>query len=179
MKYLLDFDHTMFDTHAFVADAHSRALDDKLVTAQIWDTLKVRDYMYPDTMHWLKLQQKDSVVIVSAFTPALGPDAEAMQRGKFSQGDFDDLVSEIVVMEGDKAPHVCPFTTTDEVIFIDDRLDHLESVKAACPEAHCIQMWRGASQTESVDGKSSRDDIPVVHDFTEIDSVVASLVASV
>ena len=174
MKYLLDFDHTMFDTSAFVADARSRGLDDVLVTPRIWDELSVKDYIYRDTMDWLALQQKENVSIVSAYTPSLGPEAEAMQRGKFAQGDFEDLVDEIVVMEGDKAPYVCPYTNQGTVIFIDDRLDHLESVKNLCPKVICIQMWRGDDAHESVAGKSQRDDIPVAKDFTEVDALVAA-----
>jgi hypothetical protein len=146
MKYLLDFDHTLLDTAAFIAQVKKDGRGDIRVTPGIWEFYNVRDFLYDDVLDWFNSKSKESLHILSAMTPELGPESCEFQKEKVSSGNFSGMVESVTLMigmKGEPAASIAQRWTRHElVIFIDDRLDQCLSVKAALPESFCFLMVR-------------------------------------
>ena len=173
MKYLLDFDRVIFDWDAYNAAVDAEGLRDLYVDPAIWDTFAPADFYYDDVLSFVTALPKEDVIIITAKSPHMGARAGVYQERKLADSGIDKYASEIIIMEGDKAPYVCPFAN-QQTIFIDDKLTHLESVKNSCPAVHCLQMLRPAASLEPKNIRSEHVDIPVVQNFTEVDAILES-----
>jgi len=176
MKYILDFDHTLCDTGRFCDDAQPYKESGLWVTPAIWDILDASQYLYAESVSFLKELEKEDVRILTAMTASLGPEARAFQKVKLEKSGVVEFVSDIIFMEGDKGPFLEEMYDGTPTVFIDDKLDHLVSAKKHCPGMYCIQILRdgdtnrmsGINHTE----RSAREDIPVVHSLAEASTLV-------
>jgi len=167
MKYILDFDHTLFNTTDFVARVSERGMFDILITPQIWEHFNVMDFLYADTLTFLESKNRADLIILTAMTPTLGPQAREFQKQKLNSGNFDKYVEEIIFMEGDKGPHIADLFTGQPTTFVDDSLPHLISSRKCCPEVICAQMVRFGEETWL--DISEQKDISVVHTLDELE----------
>lgn len=170
MKYLVDFDHTLFDTSAFVEEVIADGREEILVTPAIWQWYDVRAFLYDDVLSWLASKAKEDVYILSAMTPELGPESCTFQREKIASGKFESLISDtilVVGLKGKAAREIASqFPASEPTVFIDDRLEQCLSVKEALPEAHCFLMLReGRSATPHAA-------IPMVTNLEMVDAIM-------
>lgn len=172
MRYILDFDHTLFDTDALWAEAAKVGIAN-VSTPRTWDIFRVADFFYEDTIAFLSSKKKEDVTILTAWTPREGPEAEAYQRRKLEEAALDSYVSNIIMMEGDKSPYVESLYEGEPTIFLDDKAKHLELTKARCPDIMCVQIIRH-NATKHIP-RVERADIPVVHTLLELDAMIGTL----
>jgi hypothetical protein len=142
MKYILDFDHTLYETARFKEDARAYDALETWATPAIWDSLDERSYFYNDTIPFLLTLNRCDVVILTAVSPELGVHARAFQEAKLKKSGIAPFVHEILFMEGDKGPYVEQLYEGTPTVFLDDTLAHLESAKAHCPGVYTVQMVR-------------------------------------
>src|SRR6056297_1223408 len=118
MKYILDFDHTLLDTTAFVAATKKDGytLPD-IITPDIWKTYNVHDFLYPEVMAWFKSKPKADLHILTAITPELGSLSADFQKEKLRSGNFADLVDGITFMIGDKGSYVHEIAAGEPAVF--------------------------------------------------------------
>lgn len=166
MKYILDFDHTLMDTDLFSEDATPYKENGLWVTPAIWNILNAPDYLYTDTLSFLQSLKKEDVRILTAMTASLGPEARAFQKVKLAKSNISSFVSDIVFMEGDKGPFVAEMYDGTPTVFVDDRIEHLESAKRHCPEIHAVQIARPTVKKKLPTSTSA--DIPVVASLDEL-----------
>lgn len=146
MKYLLDFDRTLFDTDTFsskvLEDGHGALIG----TPEVWHHYTADQFLFSDVVPWLQTKQKDSLHILSAFTPSQGEQAKSFQEAKIASGGFGNLFATITVMEGLKGRAAVGITQEfpphEKVVFVDDRLDQCISVSSALPQSHCFYIQR-------------------------------------
>lgn len=168
MRFILDFDHTLFDTNAFSVAAEPYKATGLWVTPQIWDELDARTFLYSDTLDFLNAKQTHELIILSAWTPSLGAESHAFQVSKIDKSGIADLVDKVVVMEGDKGPQVKLLCGGAPTVFVDDRIDHLLATQAMCPEVTVVQMVR--PEVGMLLGDPS---VPVVSSLAELDVLVS------
>lgn len=176
MKYILDLDHTLLDTDAF-ATAVAKAGDGAhLVTATIWEKYQAQDFLYSDVLSWLQKKAASDVTILTAYTPALGPEAEAFQRAKVANTGLQQHVASVVMMEGLKGDYAAEiakqFPPEEIVVFVDDRIEQCLSVQSKLPSAVCCRMIR--THPESIQNGEHKG-IYVVHSLSDVDGIIASL----
>jgi hypothetical protein len=173
MKFLLDFDHTLLDTTAFVEQVRADGRDSILITPGIWSHYDVRDFLYPDVLNWLESKAKEDLCILTAMTPQLGPEAGAFQKEKLHSGRFDDLVESVVFMIGEKGEAgdkiAYNFSPQETTVFVDDKIEQCLSVKNAVPHAHVFLMVREPEQIGSV---QQIQNIHVVHTLADVDAII-------
>lgn len=154
MKYILDFDHTLLDTTAFVDVVVRDGRENILITPTIWSHYDVRTFLYEDVLGWLRSKPKDSLYILTAITPELGPLSTEFQKEKLFSGKFDEFVSGVTFMVGEKgemaAEIASQFPPQEPVVFIDDRPEQCLSVKQHLPQSHCFLMVRSGSLPEDL-----------------------------
>lgn len=175
MKFILDFDYTLYEVSRFKEAALPYKEDGMWLTPAIWDKLDATSFFYPDTLDFIQRQGKENVVILSAMTPALGPQAREFQKAKLARSGIGEFVSDVIVMEGDKGPYVKDLYTGEPTVFVDDTLLHLYSSQRHCPEVGTVQIIR-----EDAVGRgevSTHIDIPVVATLTELEELLSDLSA--
>lgn len=176
MKYILDFDHTLFDTERFAQTVREDNRADLLITPTIWQFYAVRDFLYDDVLPWMQSKTPASLHILTAMTPEYGPLSCAFQKEKLHSGKFEEFVSDITFMVGEKgetaAEIASQFPPHETTVFVDDRIEQCLSVQQALPQAVCCLMVRDASQIGDV--KTVRG-IHVVHTLAEVDGIIEKL----
>lgn len=166
MKYILDFDHTLYEVSRFKEDAASYKTDGTWVTPAIWDILDAKNYFYEDVFSFIQKQGKGNVTILTAMTPSLGPLAREFQKAKLEKSGIAALVGEIVFMEGEKGPFVKDLYDNTPTVFVDDTFAHLVSAKQHCPDVHAVQMVRpGLEDRGEI---STSPSIPVISSLREL-----------
>lgn len=171
---VLDFDRVVFDVERYRVECAARGVTDRNFTPAIWDTLSPAAFLYPDALEFLARHAAESLLILSAATPAAGPEAVAFQERKLRDAQIAQQVAAVVVMQGDKGQLLFERFGAEPFVFIDDKLAHLRSASALCPQARCVQMIRPGGGAEG--GERSDDpEIPVVPSFAAVDAIIEKL----
>lgn len=168
MKYILDFDRTLFDTDRFVQAAEPYKAAGEWLTPRIWDTLDARSFLYDDVLPFLEAVPADDVVLLTAWTSSLGPESYAFQETKVQRSGVVPHVHRVVLMEGDKGPYVKRLTEDTPAVFVDDRIEHLLSARARCSDIHVLQMTRPGVGTLPSDTS-----VTVIRALADIQKVVS------
>lgn len=156
MKYILDYDRTLFDTQALYDALDRDGVGRRTVTPAIWQDYQVADFLYPDTVPFLQRHQPSDLIILTAYNPAYGPEAKAYQVTKVEQSPVIDLVSQIHYVPGDKGQTarqiVADHDSDQAFVFVDDVLQHCQAVQAAVPACRCFLMQRQPSDVSPSPG---------------------------
>lgn len=164
MKYIFDFDHTLFDTDFFIDAAEPYKADGLWLTPRIWDLLPVDDFLYEDTLDYLVTLSTEDCVLLTAWTSSLGPESYEFQREKVMRSKVASMVAQVIVMEGDKGMYVQELAGSQGAVFVDDTLTHLLSAQTHAPHVVPVQMMRPGCE------RDTSPTIPVVHSLTELAS---------
>jgi hypothetical protein len=175
MKYILDFDRTLFDTDAFVAATQRDGLTStEYISPDIWHSYTVEDFLYPEVLQWLHTKNKADVRILTAITPKQGFEAAEYQKAKVEQEPIINLVKHIYYVESDKATMMQTIATTgdpdEQLIFVDDLLEHCIAVQAAVPNCTCFLMQR----TNSSSAPPPPTSIRVIQSLADLDTITPS-----
>jgi len=173
VKYLLDFDRTLFDTNSCYTDLALKWGEPLQFTPELWSRLSASDYLYSEVKPWFATKDSADVIIITAFTPEYGPDSKAYQAEKVKSSGLSEEVSRVIVMEGEKGQTVksvvSTLPVTEKVVFVDDRIEQCLSVKRANPEVIVCLMVRDRAVIGDV---SSVQGIYVVHCLRDVDDVI-------
>lgn len=169
MKYILDFDHTLFDTERFSEAAESCKENGVWVTPAIWDIFDASEFFYKDVIDFLSEHDREDAHLLTAVTPSLGPEATLFQQEKVERSGILNYVKTVTYMEGDKGPYVAELFDGSPALFVDDRADHLQSALEHCPQVVVAQMIRPGLEGLVV---INDQNIPVVTSLAELPQLV-------
>ena len=172
MKYILDFDRTLFDTDAFKAQVAKDNKTDSLLTPAIWQEYSAQDFLYDDVLQWLPRKSRESLVILTAMSPEAGPSANEFQKAKLASSGLADLVSEVIFMVGDKGKYVSDIAALQPACFIDDVLSHHQSVQKYTPHVTSLLMDRVVEATAR---KPVDSNIHLVRNLAEVDAIMGAI----
>ena len=164
MKYILDFDGTLFNTKGLTEAVIEAQLTDIHTTPEVFDQLSPRDFLYEDTIDFLS-RCTDQVYILTMMSPVDGPYYKEFQHRKVNDSGIGEYVTEIVYMEGLKGDSVTRLAE-GSTVFLDDRYAQLASVAETCPEVRVVQMLRPDLDREVYPG------VAIVHNLTEFEDLV-------
>ncbi|MEY2665322.1 MAG: hypothetical protein RLZZ480_427, partial [Candidatus Parcubacteria bacterium] len=102
MRYVVDFDRTLFDFERLRNVVTHDGKLDLVGTVAFWEHYNAMDFLFPDVRGWIASKDPLSIHILTAFKSSLGPEAKAYQEEKIKSGGFLNLVGGMTVMEGDK-----------------------------------------------------------------------------
>jgi len=166
MKYILDFDSTLFNTDLFREKVKTDGREGMLMTPKIWNFYNARDFLYPDTIEFLQSKEKDNLIILTAMSPVPTRAACEYQKEKLKNARMEEFVDRVVVMEGDKGPYVKELCSGGGAIFVDDRAEHLISAKKLCQDVLCFLMVREGLIRES------NENVAKVTSLAELDTMI-------
>lgn len=149
MKYILDFDRTLFDTESFYRASEAAGFHPEALDVAVWQQLQVTDFIYSDALTFLKQQQPKDVVILTATSEyKYGPAVTAYQKAKVEQEPVNTLVSEVVYVDLDKGPAIqsiaAHWEEDEPVVFVDDLLANCLAAVEVLPGCRSFVMTRGS-----------------------------------
>lgn len=176
MKFILDFDRTLFDVEQLYASLELLNKRHLAGTEESFSCVDFTQLLFPDVQNFFRTKQKSDIYILSS-TSGLSGDWEAdYQRKKISQTQLDSQVKEVFIMSGEKGPHVAEviksFDVQEQVIFIDDRIEHCLSVSQQVPHVLCFLLVRNA---ENIGDIHTIKNISVVHTLRDVDDSIGVL----
>lgn len=163
MKFIFDFDRTLYDTDKQNVALENISDEGARYSPQVWEKLEPKDFLYPDTVSFLRELNSKDVIILTAWSDRLGLEAFQFQKVKVERSGVMEFVNELIVMEGEKGPFVKDLCDSEPTIFVDDSIAHLLSAKQHCPEVKVVQMVR-----EGVGILPGHPSVPVVSTLPEI-----------
>ena len=166
MKYILDFDRTLFHTELLYEALDRDGVDRTILVPAIWESYQAKDFLYPDTVPFFTQHNPDDLIILTAYGTKYGDQVRAYQQAKVEQAPILDLVSQIHFVEHDKVTIMQTIATTygpdEPLVFVDDLLEHCLAVKAAVPDCQCYLIQRTSSPITPPTG------ITVIQNLTEL-----------
>ena len=175
MKYILDFDRTLFNSPACYQYITEQKGEFEF-TAEALADIEVCQFLYDDVISWLNTESKADLYILTAISPKYGPSAGDFQREKLFCSQVVDAVKDVVFMEGLKGEPVAEiakqFPPHEPLVFVDDRIEQCLSVKSAAPEAVCCLMVRDPAVVGEV---SEVQGIKIVHCLADVDAIIEEL----
>ncbi|MCA9361871.1 hypothetical protein KC906_00710 [Candidatus Kaiserbacteria bacterium] len=176
MKYVLDFDDTLYDAKRFKQQVAADGTAHLLFTPEIWQLYDVQDYLHTDTVDWLASKQQEDLFILTAAMTSDGKVVMAYQQEKLRCSKLGAVVFEIIFSAGEKGVETAEiasrFPPSEPIIFIDDKIEQCLSVKATVPQAHCFLMVRDPSVIGEAETVRSID---VVHSLADVDAKIREL----
>lgn len=166
MKYILDFDLTLFDSHKYLEASVPYQADGTWVTPAIWDILNASEFLYDDVLPFLEAVGKENVHILTAMSPHLGPLAREFQKEKLARCGLAEHVAGVTFMEGDKGSYIASLYDGGPTTFVDDKIEHLHSSHEHCPAVQVVQMVRQGSRT--VPNEEGMLIIQTLHELSQI-----------
>jgi len=166
MKYILDFDRTLFDTELLYEAFARDGIDRNILEPVIWESYQAKDYLYSDTLPFLNQHDPSDLIILSAYGTKYGPQVRQYQQGKVEQKPITDLVSQIHFVEHDKATMMQTIAAScnpdDQLVFVDDLIEHCVAVQTAIPNCQCYLIQRNNATQSLPDG------ITVIQSLTQL-----------
>lgn len=176
MKYILDFDRTLFDTDSFISQVEADGKRSILVTTEIWSHYNARDFLYKDVLDWLLSKNKSDIQILTAVTADLGDKADSFQREKLNSANLKKFVSSTTFVTGEKGQSVAEiakqFPLEEKLVFVDDRIEQCLSVKETMSEVICCLMVRDKSLIGEV---KMVNNLKVVSTLADVDVIMSSI----
>ncbi len=170
MIFALDFNRTLFDTDRDLALIRERGLEHQIGDPIVHTVIDPAPFLYEDVAAFFAaLSRTDAVYIVSAVTARYGPLSMAYQRDKIARTGVADIVADVVLIGDSKVAaleKIAADFPNQEIVFVDDMVDHLIDIQHALPRVHCIHMERaGAKRNSTV---SAPPDMKTVHSLAEL-----------
>lgn len=176
MKYLLDFDRTLFDTEAFIQTYERSGASTELVSPEIWEEFSAADFLYAEVRQFFQSKSATDIYIVTMFTKQYGEKSYDYQKAKVEQEPILSWVEQIEYVDGLKGERAAEiakqFPPYEPIIFVDDRIEQCLSVKKHVPTSHCFLLVRDPSLIGDVENVQ---EIEVAHSLTDIDAKIKEL----
>tara|TARA_B100000508_G_scaffold70522_2_gene55021 strand:- start:295 stop:816 length:522 start_codon:yes stop_codon:yes gene_type:complete len=158
MKYILDFDRTLFDVEGLYLALEEKEQRHLAGTTESLLLLDPADFLFPDVIDFLKKHKKEDLFILSSSQGITADWTEDYQAEKIERTGLSEYVAEVIVMKGGKGEFVRDLVADfpeDNFAFIDDQAEQCISVKNMSPEVECFVVKRDDENREldeTVDG---------------------------
>jgi len=176
MKYLLDFDRTLFDTNALVQRLTAAAVDQTQLAPKHLRGMVMKDFLFTDSVPFLQNKKSKDITILTALGTSYGDKILEFQTAKVEQEPIVSLVNEVVYVVSDKgakaAELVSRWPEKEVIVFIDDLLENCLSVHVAVPRAHCFLIRRENEAPQDILDLSG---ITLVQSLAEVEAHLAGL----
>ena len=143
MKYILDFDRTIFDMDALYSQIAKTNPHSKLGTTKSLDTIDLPKFIFPDAEAFLAAHQPSDLYIVSScYGKSATWDIE-YQKEKIKRSKIAQQVNQVFVVPESKVEAIKPLVVgTTKAIYVDDHLEHVQAVAAALPDVQTVYLDR-------------------------------------
>jgi hypothetical protein len=150
----LDFDRTLCDTDAQLAQVDVLRIQHLIGNPELTRRLGIEQFLYDDTIPFLRTHQSHHLYIVSAVTHRYGERAEEYQSDRIQRSGVEEYVRGTLLTGDSKVSALEALLLRhpgERLVFIDDRSDVLTDVYIHLSEVMCVHMARsGATRMSDV-----------------------------
>jgi len=146
MILLLDFDHTLFDSGRFRKSLCFETIDHNFLPSRAMSILRLlffrynlAQFLFPDTLHFLENHAEHHRVLIT-YGNKIFQRLKVAKSGLMSY--FDEMIYTGSIMKGDIAYSKFVDRGKDPIVFLDDRVAQLASMKARCPHIIAVRIKR-------------------------------------
>jgi len=179
MKYILDFDRTLFDTDKLIIQFRAADFDLHNLFPEMLDQFQSKQFLYDDVLPFLSSKKPADIFILTALGNTYGKKILEFQTAKVEQEPIRSLVNRVTYVMEDKgqpaADIVSQFPPQESVVFIDDLLKNCLAVKVAVPHVHCFLILRNCLSTAKTVKAAAKAGIEVIYTLTELDGRMRAL----
>lgn len=189
MKYILDFDDTLFDTAGFKRWLRENELDgprDGTVLNELKNriekgTLDMKQFVFPDARDFLEIHANDSMIVSSFVSKkddnneAVESDARAFQEFKLQASGIAEVIeNRYELVAGSKIAAVSNELSKypDELfMFVDDHRDYLEELEDLSDNLDLVNLRRESKFNPETIGVESEVRFNTISDFSMLEHV--------
>jgi len=163
MKYILDFDRTVFDMDRLYACITKNNPLVALGTVASLENIDLTRFIFPDALAFLVTQQQNDICIVSSCYGTSAVWDMAYQTEKIKRSGIAQYVNKVFVVPESKVAVIKRLSQdTVATVFVDDHPEHVQAVASALPEVHTFYLDRSNSAPIPLGG------IPMIKSLTEL-----------
>lgn len=167
MKIICDFDRTIFDTNRFYKTINEQKPPVQVGTIESLRSVDVPGHIFSDALDYLYAHSQHQFYIVSSAKGKTGGWDIEYQKEKLRESKIAELMTEVYVVENEKASIVNTFVDSVPAIFIDDLEEHLVAVTQKNPSVTGVLIDRDKDITHS--------DFPIINSFLEVDAIIEKI----
>jgi len=167
MKYILDFDRTIFDMDALYRAIEQTNPGVPLGTVASLDGIDMSRFFFADVMTFLQTHNQQDIEIVSSCHGLTKRWSDRYQAEKIKRSGIDSFVAAVHVVSDSKIEIIKTIMKNNpEAIFVDDHPEHVASVSAAIPELQVFFLNR-KNENQVV------SDVPGITSLADLDDMIA------
>lgn len=170
MKYILDFDRTVFDTDALYKRLDEQKRSTEAGTLASLESLgDISDLVFSDAMIFFTAHNKTDLCIVSSCKGKSGNWERTYQEKKIEHSGISKFVDQVLVVESGKVAVISELVKkfSEDTVFVDDMLEHLETLNSVDKNLKLVQIKRNPL--------ASTGNFPVISQLSELDAIIREL----
>jgi hypothetical protein len=176
MKYILDFDRTLFDVEKLYQELETLGKREMAGTQDSLSLIPMSDLLFPDAVDFINATDLADMYILSSVSGLTAQWETDYQIAKIAATGIDKKVCEVRVVEGEKGAQALEisrlFSSEETIVFVDDRLENCLDVKSVLPKAYCFLIIRDEVIPEY---DYAGVGVSVVHTLTEVNDSMMTL----
>jgi hypothetical protein len=176
MKYILDFDRTLFDVEKLYQELEAIGKSEIAGTQESLSLIPMSDLLFPDVLDFFNEKNSDDIYILSSAKGLTAQWETDYQAAKIAATGIDAKVCQVRVVEGKKGAEALEiahlFSSEETIVFVDDRLENCLDVKSVLPKVYCFLVIRDEVIPEY---DYAGVGVSVVHTLTEVNDSMMTL----
>ena len=167
IKYLFDFDRTVFDMEQLYREIATHNPDATLGTVDSLAGIDVPQLLFADAVEFFASHNREAIDILSSGHGKTGTWDPAYQSEKVRLSGIGEYVHQVHVVAKDKVSVLQEVTKQHDgrLVFVDDHPDNVVAVAAALPEITTVYLDR--LQEHAVAAS-----IPRIESLAELDAII-------
>ena len=126
MKYILDFDRTVFDMDALYEKIESVNPGVEVGTVESLKDINLEELLFPDALDFFSLQDQENIQIVSSSFGLTGQWDLEYQKIKIEKSNVAQYVSDVHVVADSKISTIKRIArNVDQAVYVDDHPEHV------------------------------------------------------
>lgn len=165
MKYLLDFDRTVFDMESLYESIAQTNPQTELGTIASLDGLPLETFLFPDALQFFASHDPSDIEIISSCYGKTGQWDLDYQKEKIRLSNVADFVGQVHVVAEDKVSCIEKITGRKPAVFVDDHPEHIRQVAEALPTVTAVYIDR-------LQERSDAGNVKRIESLTELDASI-------
>ena len=171
MRYILDFDRTLLDTDKLKLAQLQQFGVDKIGTLESLKNINIADFLFPDSIDFLKTHEKKDISIVSSCLGITKMWDVNYQKEKVKLSGVANYVNIVHVVADAKNSIVQSIYDGSPTVFVDDMSLHLLNAKEVLPELRIVQIAR-VGALRATHKEKNVEKITTIENLNELDAII-------
>lgn len=167
MKYVFDFDRTIFDMESLYRTIAKVNPTAELGTIGSLEGIDIASFLFSDAIEFFEQHDPQLVDILSSGHGKTGQWDPVYQAEKVKRSRVAELVNRVHIVPQDKVAVLqeIAINQTGPVVFVDDHIDNIKRVATALPDIHVVLIDRAGEITVNTT-------TPLIRSLAELDATI-------